>query len=578
MVITDLTSDEQRVHDAFADGTPVDLEGGSVRATVLRAMLLAEAPRAGTVPGLWLSRARVTGCLDLAHGTVAHPVRLLDCEFTERPHLYGAGVRQLDLSGSRLPGLLAAHLHVEGVLRLSRCHLTGPLRLSSARLAGSLFLDGVRGARVRLDGAEVHDALILEDARLASPEPDEAQPDEPPDEVQRGELRRGGSGAGSGSGAGAAAGTGEPVLSAVNTRIGGGVNAVRLTAHGGVLLTGARVEGTLNLEHAHLVPGPGGEALVAPVLTVSLDLLCNGLRAEGEVRLSRSRVGGRLNLEDAHLSGPGHTALRLSGMTVGAGVWAPGLRSEGRLTLRDAQVTGPCVLTGSRLSGTGRPALVADGAVLGELRLRNAEFVSGGISLRGATCTTLHLAADAWPDEVRLDGFTYQALSPHLPPAVRLGLLAREATGHVPYAYEQLTAAYRRAGDETAARTVQLAKHRHHRSTLPRHARLWGVLQDATVGYGYRPLRAAGWLLALLATGTVVYALHHPAPLKPPEAPVFNPLFYTLDLLLPVVGFGQESAFRPAGPLQWLAHTLTVLGWVLATTVLTGATRTLARP
>jgi hypothetical protein len=26
------------------------------------------------------------------------------------------------------------------------------------------------------------------------------------------------------------------------------------------------------------------------------------------------------------------------------------------------------------------------------------------------------------------------------------------------------------------------------------YARLWGRLQDITVGYGYRPLRAGGWL------------------------------------------------------------------------------------
>jgi hypothetical protein len=94
-----------------------------------------------------------------------------------------------------------------------------------------------------------------------------------------------------------------------------------------------------------------------------------------------------------------------------------------------------------------------------------------------------------------------------------------------------------------------------------------GHVQDTTVGYGYRPTRAMAWLLALLLAGTVIYGLHHPRPVEPGKAPDFNVLIYTLDLLLPIIDFGQEKAFNPHSAYQWLAYLLIAAGWILATTV-----------
>jgi hypothetical protein len=52
---------------------------------------------------------------------------------------------------------------------------------------------------------------------------------------------------------------------------------------------------------------------------------------------------------------------------------------------------------------------------------------------------------------------------------------------------------------------------------------------------------------------------------------------YTLDLLLPVVGFGQQQAFNPQGWQQWPAAVLIAAGWILAMAVAAGLTRTQAR-
>ncbi|MFC9738320.1 membrane-associated oxidoreductase [Streptomyces noursei] len=555
METSELTAAEQRVWRAFAHGTAVDFRAhedevtpfGSawgadrtVRGEVLRALLLSGASADGAIAGLWVMGAHVAGRLDLAHGTVDVPIRLRGCHFARAPDLFGAGLRHVDLSRSHLPGLEAADVRVEGALRLTACHLTGATRLGGAEVTSSLHLDRttVTGP-VCLDGARIGDALVVKGARLS-----------------------GGDGV---------------ALSAANTSVGGGVVGADLDAHGTLLLTGLRVGGTLNLEGAHLAR-PGGAALAAAVLAVNLDVLCNGLRAEGEVRFTRSRIGGRLSLEGARVTNRGQAAVRLGGAVVGAEVAAADLRTEGQVNLRGATIAGALVLTDARLSHAGGAALLASGCSAAQLWLDGTELVDGHLSLRGAVFTTVHAAPETWPAQVWLDGLTYQALFPRLAPAHRLAPLRRDGDGYVPHSYEQLAAAYLRLGDEAAARTVRLAKQRHHRSTRPRSARIWGYVQDATVGYGFRPLRATGWLCALLLTGVTVFGLHPPRPSKLGEGPDFNPFVYVLDLLLPVVDFGQAKAFQPQGWYQWLSYLLTALGWVLATTVVTGITRTVSRP
>ncbi len=108
-------------------------------------------------------------------------------------------------------------------------------------------------------------------------------------------------------------------------------------------------------------------------------------------------------------------------------------------------------------------------------------------------------------------------------------------------------------------------------------ARLWGHVQDLTVGYGYRPMRAAAWFIALLIAGSVAFALHQPTPTQPGQMIGFNPFIYTLDLLLPLVDFGQERAFTGQGVDAWLAYALIAAGWLLVTTITAGMTRALRR-
>ena len=103
------------------------------------------------------------------------------------------------------------------------------------------------------------------------------------------------------------------------------------------------------------------------------------------------------------------------------------------------------------------------------------------------------------------------------------------------------------------------------------------MLQDITVGYGYRPRRALGWFGFLLAIGSAVFSAAPPPALQAGAAPHFNGIIYTLDLMLPVVNFGQKYAFNPGGAEQWLSYFFIAAGWTLATTVAAGAARVLQR-
>jgi hypothetical protein len=481
MKIVDLTPAERRVGNAFPEGTVVDFTGAAsqaertVRAEVIRALLLGENAHDGEVAALRLHGASISGVLNLRYATVGQPINLRECDFEQPPALYGAHFRQLNLSGSRLPALDAATVRVAGVLRITDCRIPGEVRLGGARISGAFFLD-----RARL-GQEAGD----EEDRDA----------------------------------------------------------------------------ILQLNHATV----GGDVW-GPELTV-----------QGQVRLTGATVGGAVNLNDADLSAPGGTALEAENLTVGTNVSARGLRTRGRVNLRGSTIPGQLDLTYARLCNPGGVALRASSCTIGELWLRKAAPIDGSVSLRRSHFDSIYAMPETWPTRVRLNDVTYAALAPPLPAEERLRLLERDEDGYVPHAYEQLTAAYRRVGDDAAARAVQLAKQRRHRATLSWYAKVWGYVQDATVGYGFRPTRAMAWLVALLALGSLVYGLHHPRPVEPGKAPDFNPVVYTLDLLLPIIDFGQEKAFLPHGGFQWLAYLLIAAGWILATTVVAGVTRAVSR-
>ena len=350
-----------------------------------------------------------------------------------------------------------------------------------------------------------------------------------------------------------------------------------LTCAGRFSFVGARIASGLELERAQLDAGAGNLALAGDGSAMEGALMLTGIRARGEVSLRSARIGRTVLMKGAVLENKDEIALRMSGADVAGDVVCGEISVTGAMRLTGARVGGRLSLDRARLANPGRIALSARSLLAGQLSLRPGQPVEGTVDLRHARIEVLRDDPGCWPAELSLDGLTYQALEPRLPARDRLRWLARDPSGLQSQPYEHLAAHYDGLGRPAEARAVLHARERIERRTAMPAARVWGVVQDFTLGYGYRPWRALAWLALLLAAGSIIFDLYPPPPLQPGAAPHFNPIVYTLDLLLPLVDLGQKHAFNPAGALQWFSYVLVASGWIFVTTIAAAAARVLRR-
>ena len=357
----------------------------------------------------------------------------------------------------------------------------------------------------------------------------------------------------------------------------GMLNAEGMSCRGQMVMAGADISGDVNLAGAVLETGDGRPALNAERSRIGSTLVLTDVKALGEVNLRSIRVGERLLLGGAELRDPFGMACRLSGAQVTADLFCGQMNAEGEVKLTGATVGAKVGLQRSVFTNPAGLAISAGGLRAQEFLLEPDVLVEGGVDFRHAIIGVLHDDPATWPDRLYLDGLTYEALSPRLPAGRRLGWLARDPGGHQPQPYEQLAAHYTAIGQPAQARHVLYAKERIQHQGKGPVSKAWSLLQDITVGYGYRPRRALGWLTVLLALGSIVFSAAPPPALQTGNAPHFNGVIYTLDLMLPVVNLGQKYAFNPGGDEQWLSYFLIAAGWTLATTVATGIARVLRR-
>jgi hypothetical protein len=538
MKVEELSAPERRLWEAFPSGESVDLSSGDpafddpgqsdrwgvdrvVRAEVLVALLAgAVDPKAGQVAAVRLTGARIIGSFNLGHAEVSVPLALTGCTFDEAPHLYWASMSSVHLMRCRLPGLIASGTRVDGHLWLEGSRITGGLWLDGAHITGILNMSGVQLVNPGGD-ALLADRLTV-DANVYCDQ--------------------------------------------------------SFSANGEVRLPGARVGGQLIFRQARL-HNPTGAALYASRLDVAANVFCDGgFAAKGEIRLRGARVGGYLSFVGAELSHPERTALNADDLAVETDVYcSDGFTSTGAVSFAGARISGQLNLRGARLRNDSGTALSLERLQAEEVLLRPAEQVESVVDLAYARVNLLRDDPATWAKRLQLDGLQYESLDPPLDARQRLDWLRRDTDGYQPQPYERLAQTYRALGLDADGRTVLLAKARDRRKTqgLPRKIVSW--LQDILVGYGYRPFRAASWLVGLLAFGTIVFSLHKPPVLNADDRPHFNAFFYTLDLLLPVGDLGQERVFAPEGIYQWIANLLVAAGFVLGLTVAAGATRALSR-
>jgi hypothetical protein len=489
-----------------------------------------------------------------------------ECVFEEPLDLRHAKAESLSLRGCVVPVLSASGLQVKRDLTLSAARI-GCVDLFGASIGGQVWLNG---AQVR-------------------------------------------------------SGTDDWAISAPQITVVGGLYCSGLTADGGVNLWGGEIGASLEMDGA-TVTSEGRPALRAPNLTVGIDLSLAAAEIRGGIDLFGAKIGGQVWLNGAQVrSDTDDWAISAPQVTVAGGFYGGRMVADGGMNLWGAEISAAIELAGAALTAADRPALRATNihvegdldltndvkitgtvdltaaTVGGRLKITDALFGADGqptvnlsaarlgtlhlgaisgphlsLDLRGAAITSLHDDPDSWPDRLWLDRLSYNTLRPHLPPTQRLAWIQRDPEAHHPQPYVQLADHYRSAGYDHDARTVLLAKQRSRRQHLNLPARVWGYLQDALVGYGYRPARAFGWLILLVAVLATATALQQPRPTSTP-APSFNPVIYAVDVVLPLIDLDQQRAYSPVGTGRWVAWLATLGAWTLASAIAAAISRTIVR-
>ncbi|MEK8106443.1 hypothetical protein NKG94_16705 [Micromonospora sp. M12] len=308
--------------------------------------------------------------------------------------------------------------------------------------------------------------------------------------------------------------------------------------------------------------------------------LCGRFRSVGLVVLNRAVVGGRL---------------RADGATLAWHVAAEPMDPLGDTNRRGAAIEAIF-------------AVFRGGIDLGW------QVTSGAVDFNGTATSYLADRPDCdWPTESYVDGFVYDRFE-----AVeggsdavwdvdaRIAWLGR-MDRYDPRAWEHLATVLRTAGDRDGADKVLVVQRRQARrlQTAPR--RLFDLMQDVTVRYGFRPQRALYLLLALIAAVTVALSLSgvqeqmratdqnalvftptgaRPLPTEhDPSGECGNgkvrclsPFFYAVDTVVPLIDLHQRSTWYPVVEhggllLEWLLNLCTILGWVASTVFAVSFTR-----
>ncbi len=604
---------EKRLWNAFRDGREIDLRspGGSgpggrpashrpeVRAEIITAILCSES-RPGTNARFAVTGAHITGRLDLSYFRLEHPLILRECCLDEPLVLTEARLVALTLDGSQLPGIDAPNLELDGELGLRQVSATGPVNLTGARLHRDVQLPGahlgsgqqgavalaadhaviegslachdgfVADGTVSVVGARVNGSLRLDDATITA--------------------------------------TGSPKLAfhGDGISIGRDLNGHRLIADGEIRLIDSRVASAVELHGARLV-NAGGVALRMDRAEISSSVFCDdGFGAVGEVCAIGAYIKGTLYLNNAEVgtpapaSGDGNRprprapALRLVRTRIDGdlGCWAEFV-AHGPVVLARSSVAGEFRVDTTKLAG--QPAADLANARFGTLKITGLA-PAGRVDLTKAKADIFDDDPKRWHGDIVVDDFEYTSIPmAGVTPKQREEWLRRALRasqrktgdpreGYLPQPYEQLADAYRRAGDDHAARLTQLAKHRQrHRATPWRrwYSKVSNIVQDMLMGYGYAPWRALIWLVGLFAFGTLLFrygapphAIAHPSH----SFTLSDSVGYTLNLLLPFTSLDERQVWQSSnGPGEVAAATLVVVGWILGVTVFAGAARVLQR-
>ncbi|MEV4711274.1 hypothetical protein [Micromonospora sp. NPDC049374] len=391
-------------------------------------------------------------------------------------------------------------------------------------------------------------------------------------------------------------------------QVGGGIFATGgFVAEGLVTLADARVAVGVDFSDAKIT-NSRKKALNASGLMLAGNFVSNRIEVDGLVDLAAAVIEGDVMFADATLTGvPLEEAsrgtevdplrggdwrgvsFRATASKISGDLNVRAARFAQSLVLESAQVQRAVCLDASRLEAEESAALVARHLRATVLSLKLKTRPAGAILLASATIGTLIDDANSWPEHapVSLDEFRYESISTELTVSDRLHLLRHATPVYTPHPYEQLASHLAAAGQDDDAKQVRLASIRRSYEASRLLSRAWGKTQDIVVGYGYAPFRALLISLALLASASLWFtfaplkcgepgmASFPLCPIKENEHPTWDAWLYSADLLIPLVNLGHENSWDPTGASKLVTLVLIVGGWILTTTIVAAAGRSL---
>jgi hypothetical protein len=516
------SSDKGADNDAVKDGKGWE-RNREIRSVLLRWLCVDEYAKKQVDPhGLNVRGARISGTLDLSYVSVPFQLSLKQCYFEERLNLFHSELPELTLSASWVPGLDAGHAKINGLFLDEGFRSDGQVTLGVVHIAGD---------------------LDCSDGTFHNPNRD------------------------------------DPETGTWDANSGTALHAERLTVEGSVFLAkrgpkatfqsegevrlvGAQIQGDLICDGGKFsnlarktFPG-SGIALNADSVTVKgLILLRHGFEANGTVVLQDAECN-TLICEGGTFTNPfqekdeiGGDALNLNRAVVKGGVF-----------LRSTE-TG----IGPRFSANGTVSLIAS-RIGGELDMQYGDFTKANLDLSGATAATVFDSGEgSWPkpNNLHVGLFQYGHIDPDVPKK-RLQWLGLQPDDEFnTQSYVQLAKVLQQGGDDDGARLVLQtaaklqARHGH---------RYWQLHPDnwlaASIGYGYRPIWAVGYISIMTAIGWIIYRRGYLAGTivptdkdayshvkskhcLPPYYPRFVPLIFSLENSLPLVKLGQADKWQP---------------------------------
>ncbi|MFC5822198.1 hypothetical protein [Nonomuraea harbinensis] len=365
-----------------------------------------------------------------------------------------------------------------------------------------------------------------------------------------------------------------------------GMEARRLKCSGPLWLGGSRVRGQIGMDNSEIagdlilggseVSNPNGPAIDINGTRIAGNLVMDSISVSGHLLMHAARIDGDVLLSGAKLSDPNGFALRGSQMQVGASFSAfQGLDISGGVNLEGAQVEGKLLLIHATISHPLKNALILDHAriglgldcgnsrIQGSIRLHHS-VIGCQVSLKGVK------VSDAPKMAIRADHMKVEG-------SVFLGGLETQNTVDLHGAQIECNLSLRRGSLRSSAEGAALNADR---------AWVGGTMQDAVVGYGYAPIRAFSIFMLLFVGAAFWFSVGAVdcnsstaglCPVKADEHPTWDPWLYSLDLLIPLIDLGHEQAWDPIGISKIVMIVLVVSGWVLTTTIIAAASRTLRR-